>query len=53
MDDAKRSEAEMALERVRQGLLPRGPKDVADALAAITVLEERLAELSLQYDGSL
>lgn len=47
------SEAQVALERVRQGLFPRGPEDVADALAAITVLEERLTELSLQYDRSL
>lgn len=39
-----------ALERVRQGLLARGPEDVADALAAMTVLATRLAELSLQYD---
>ena len=44
---------EVALESVRQGLLPRGPEDVAAALAGITVLEERLAELSLQYDRSL
>ena len=43
---------QVALERVRRGLLARGPKDVADALAAMAILQNRLDELSLHYDRS-
>ena len=40
------ADADAALERVKKGLDSQGPDDIADALAALATLEQRLTQLS-------